>query len=294
MTDAMTDAITDTVTEPVTGAGTPNYSSSHSSPRRWTRSSAAILIAVYLGLALVTQLFLQSYGERYLDSTLVKATAAYALARGLGGAISVVQESTVSAGFVVEGTVAVGQVLRPVSALLEQFSWVMLLSVVSLGVQKLLLLLGVRAGLALFGVALALLGLHWLLTRDRPNGPKTSALGVRLLLMATLVHAAVPLSSALGAASDALLTGRYTRAEAALSDVQRDLRGELGEGERWYERFDPRAVVGRVSAAVSEASAHAIDLMVIFVFQTVLLPLLTLVVLLYLFGSFSWRRLNVD
>ena len=95
-----------------------------------------VAILLYLVLTLATQVFFQQYGTRYLDSALLKATASFALARGLNGIITVVQESSVSAGVIVEGNVAVGQILDPVNDLVEGFSWVMLASIISLAFKN--------------------------------------------------------------------------------------------------------------------------------------------------------------
>ena len=259
----------------------------------WVRSRIFAAVLLYLVLALVTQFGVQQYGEGYLDEALVKATASFAVARGLNGVITVFQESSISAGVVVGGSVAVGQVLDPVNDLIEYFSWVMLFSIVSLGVQKLLLVIGIRAGIALFGLALITLLVRWGLSR------RTGAVSVRpverLLLLAIVVQAAVPLTSSVGrVVSETFLAERYAQAEGAITQVQRDLQSEFGvpvEGEerRWFDRLDPRRFVQTVAARAGEVTTHVIDLIIIFVFETLVMPLLTFVLLLYLLGAFVFR-----
>lgn len=254
----------------------------------WTRNRTAVAIVVYLVLALATQVFFQQYGTRYLDDALLKATASFALARGLNGVITVVQESSVSAGMIVEGNVAVGQILDPVNDLIEGFSWIMLISIVSLGIQKLLIIVGVKAGLVLFGAALVALMIHWVVNQ-RAAG--TSALGYRLLVLAIIVQAVVPLTSSIGAAvSETFLARRYEEAEGAITAVQQDLQAEFGLSEasarRLFERLDPRNLVQTVTQKAAEVTSHVIDLMIVFVFETVVMPLLTLLVLLLTFGIF--------
>ena len=71
-----------------------------------------------------------------------RAVYSFAIAKGLNAIISVIQSSEVSASFIVGATVGVGQVLDPINDLIERFSWIMLASSVSIGIQHLLLLLG--------------------------------------------------------------------------------------------------------------------------------------------------------
>lgn len=263
-----------------------------------------LLIIIYLVLALATQFFFQRYGTEYLDSALIKATASYALARGLNGMITVVQESSVSAGFGVEGNFAVGQVLDPINDLIEHFSWIMLLSVISLGIQKLLVVVGVRAGLVLFAIALSLILLSWFVQQSK-DAPKVIGMGSRekLLVLAIFVQAAIPITSSIGAAvSNTFLESRRATAEAAISTVQQELSTELGagislssEGLRWYERLDPRnfdpgMVVRAMTSKAREMTSHVIDLMIIFIFQTLVMPLLTLWLLVQAFYSVWIRR----
>jgi len=272
-----------------------------------------LLIVIYLVLALATQFFFQRYGTRYLDSALIKATASYALARGLNGVITVVQESSISAGIGVEGNFAVGQVLDPINDLIEHFSWIMLLSVISLGVQKLLVVIGVRAGLVLFATALGLVILGWFIQKseDKPAPVRTGS-REKLLILAIFVQAAIPITSSIGAAvSNTFLESRRASAEAAISVVQRELNAELGAGldtggpstgsedRRWFERLDPRnldlsllepgKIVQAVTSKAGEMTSHVIDLMIVFIFQTLIMPLLTLWLLVQMFYS-VWNR----
>ena len=271
-----------------------------------------LLIVIYLVLALATQFFFQRYGTQYLDSALIKATASYALARGLNGVITVVQESSISVGIGVEGNFAVGQVLDPINDLIKHFSWIMLLSVISLGVQKLLVVLGVRAGLALFAAALGLVLLNWFVQKGEDER-ETYKSGSRekLLILAIFVQAAIPITSSIGAAvSDTFLESRRATAEAAISTVQQELSAELGAGlgagvgtngedRRWFERLDPRnfdlsglepgKIVQAVTDKAGEMTSHVIDLMIVFIFQTLVMPLLTLWLLIQMFYS-VWTR----
>jgi len=83
---------------------------------------------------------LNKQGELYIDRIFKQALATFAVARTLNGLISVAQGTTLAvepAG--IGADFAFGEILDPINDLIEQFSWIMLVSTTSLGIQKLLL-----------------------------------------------------------------------------------------------------------------------------------------------------------
>lgn len=73
------------------------------------------------------------------DQQLKQAAVTFATARLLNGVISVIQGTEVSIQPVGVGvTITAGEILDPVNDLVERFSWVMLASTTSLGIQKLI------------------------------------------------------------------------------------------------------------------------------------------------------------
>jgi hypothetical protein len=77
--------------------------------------------------------------EDYTEGAFTKSVSAFALARGLNMAISALQGTNVSGQVVIGVQVSIGEVLDPVNDMIERFSWVMLVSTVSLGIQKILI-----------------------------------------------------------------------------------------------------------------------------------------------------------
>jgi len=75
-------------------------------------------------------------GESIVDDSLTNAIKVFAVAKGLNGAISLAQGTEINAAVL---TITIGEVLDPINDLVEQFSWVMLASITSLGIQKILL-----------------------------------------------------------------------------------------------------------------------------------------------------------
>ena len=90
-------------------------------------------LTVYLG-------WLDEAGERYTQQGLKRALITYGVARGLNGVISVAQGTELAFEPVGVGiTFTPGQILDPVNDLIERFSWVVLASGASLGVQSVLI-----------------------------------------------------------------------------------------------------------------------------------------------------------
>ena len=75
-------------------------------------------------------------GETIVEDSLSNAVKVFAVAKGLNGAISLAQGTEINAPLL---TISIGEVLDPINDLVEQFSWIMLASITSLGIQKILL-----------------------------------------------------------------------------------------------------------------------------------------------------------
>ena len=75
----------------------------------------------------------------YLDQTLLRATIAYGLCRAANAAVSFLQE--IDFGFQAIGTITLNpfEFLDPINDLVERFSWILLASIASIGIQKFLI-----------------------------------------------------------------------------------------------------------------------------------------------------------
>jgi hypothetical protein len=285
-----------------------------SSPRVF-RAGAAILLAVLIaasaGSALDRYLERNLFGymERragdYLNETTLKAASTYGVVRALNGIVSLLQNSEVSVGIGVQGYVAVGEVLDPVNDLLERFSLVMMVSTASLGIQRVVMEFGSWLGFRLFlSLSLAcLLAALWL-----PEGPSRvfALAGRRLLVFAVVARIVIPAAAVSSSeVFDRFLEERYSKSSAAFFQAHEKVRRErLGPGgdankEQGEEAGDPGwylkqginlgdwNVVPRVKemvGALEDVAQHVVNLIVVFVVQTILLPLVTLWGLAKLFG----------
>jgi hypothetical protein len=223
-----------------------------------------------------------------VDAGLKRALVSFASARALNAVISVVQGTEISAqpmGFGVVFTP--GQVLDPVNDLVESFSNAMLAASVAFGVEKALMLLGsywlVSALLTVAIVAWA----GWSFFSPRPP-----AWLARILLILLMVRFAVPVVT-LG--SD-LLFEKFLSADYAASQQTIDLAagqiektqppvaapaadaGVFDKMKGWLaeRNLDAGARLEALKQAAERITEQIINLIVIFLLQTLVIPLLLL------------------
>ena len=280
------------MSDPVTESPSP--------PRRpWLQIVALVLVAVLAVVPVLDRRAAVNYEDLFQ-----RAIVTFALARTLNGVISAVQGTEVAlqpAGVGV--TLTPGQILDPVNDLVERFSWIMLGATVSLGVQN--VLLEISAWWALQGVVVVLaLWLLVLLWRDGTvsgqgdHSSRTRQILWRSLLVVAFLRFAVPLTLVANEAIyDLFLESRYAESteiiqaagneieaisEAAVADAEPEsveqgmLDSLLGPlKEVWNEASAGAGLAERVAAIQARAGAlieHIIQLSVVFVLQTGLLP----------------------
>ncbi len=253
-------------------------------PRTWLYPLLALALVVMAWTGPLDRL-----AEDQAQAGLKRALATFAAARALNGVISVAQgtEVAVEPGGV-GVTFAPGQILDPVNDLLEQFSTLMLTASVSFGVQNALIAIG---RFWVVSLLLTLVVLTWLLWPWLRGQPAPRLLG-RILVLLVLVRFAVPIASV---GSDSafrwFLTERYERSQAALtlSATQVDQLAApeqpppatLGERvHRWWneasEAMDVSARLDALKEAATRVTEHVIELIVVFLLQTLIVPSLLL------------------
>lgn len=196
------------------------------SSRRMKRLLTSLLIVVVSGamyaLSAVEIPVVDRQSEAYFDSALTGATLAYAATRGVNAVVSVLKESEIDVAPAGVGvTLAAGQILDPIDDMTERLSDVLVMAIVSLGIQR----LGYEIGTALSFKAVAVLLLAfipviWFNLRAHQTLP-------RLLLKACIVFLALrfllPVSSLINdALYQNILQGRIEEAKQGLSIISSD------------------------------------------------------------------------
>jgi hypothetical protein len=267
--------------------------------RKFIISAACLVLVLVAALGIV-----DDYGRDYTDRGFKRALVTFAVARGLNGVISVAQGTEVAiqpAGIGLNFTP--GQILDPVNDLVERFSWVMLASSTSLGIQKVLMgILSSRGFTLLLGATLLFLVV--LLWWRRDAAARMRPLVYRTAIALLLLRFSIPVVALLGEGVFQLfLADQYQTSTAHIEKTAEEIghinrRTEsavsglayetlLDRAKRYYEnaasQMDVQGHIERYKAAAADASEHAINLIVIFVLQTMLFPLLYLWLIVRLF-----------
>jgi hypothetical protein len=263
-------------------------------PRYGWRWAASVILAGVLLLGLSQAL--DQRAATPLDAAFQRALITFAVVRGINAVVSVVQGTEVA---IEPGGVGVvltpGEVFDPVNDLIERFSWIMLASSTSLGAQKVLVEVG-QAPLAQALMAAALAVLAWLIWRAQPSSTRVRALLLRLALLVLYLRFAVPVTVLLSdAIYEGFLAGRYQSSQVALETTREQVQalneadalppgrvdpGLLDRLSQWYDRtagnLNVQARIALYKERLGRATEYIIDLIVVFVLQTVVLPLLFL------------------
>lgn len=259
----------------------------------WTLFALAVTALAVSGVA-------DSLGQDYAASALERAFVTWAVARGLNAVISVAQGTEVAlepGGVGVNLTV--GEVLDPVNDLIERFSSIMLVATSAIGLQNVLLRITGNAGFSiLLGLsAFAALLVIWvpsLAVRERLRG-----FVLRFLLITFLLRFAVPfLVIGSSMVFDRFLAAEQQAATAALRDTTADIEEMTADTEApadpdrgMLQRFtdmvgnslsslNVKERLANLQERASMTTGHVVDLIVIFLLQTIALPLMFLWLLL--------------
>jgi hypothetical protein len=287
--------------------------------RRWAMAGSLLLLVLLSSVTTVDR-----YAEREYAALFQRAFITFALARTLNGLISAVQGTEVAlqpAGVGI--TLTPGEVLDPVNDLVERFSWIMLGATISLGIQQVLLDVGQWWGSR---ALVALVGLLWLWARLRRAAAAGDAAGEVPTVERTLFQAfilvlflrfAVPVAVL---ANEGLyhlfLESRYQQSQQVIESAGADLEqaalpagdaeadpdadaeapglleslGRSLSGTR--DALDFRQRLESVRQRAAEVIEHLIQLSVVFVLQTAILPIAFLWVFLQLGKQISRQVLR--
>lgn len=286
-----------------------------------TRKILVSLIVLFVGILAFTNIFntvliektfihrIDKNADEYLDKTMKKALFTFAIARGINAIISVIQDSDIAISPAGMGiTIAVGEILDPVNDLIERFSWVMLASTTSLGIQRILVNIGRWLGfrVLLSFAMLAILSGIWFPQLFRSN---IKQIGYRLVLAAIAIRFCIP---AVAIATDKIdllfLDAKYSQATQTLEKVRDEIKEDetsvssvpsdtniLAKVRSLFNSIknavNIEEKIQNIKNTVSGYIEYIIDLIVIFILQTIVIPLVILWILIKLFGSIFDKNL---
>lgn len=263
--------------------------------QHWNR---LLIVAISsLAIILAFSFTIDIKGKALIDESFTQAVVVFGSAKALNAVISLAQGTELDLPFV---TVAIGEVLDPINDLVEQFALVMLASMASLGIQKILLSFATSTMYnVILGVSLVMLNI-WLFVRFAKD-ERLRTLFFKVTVVVLFLRFAVPLIGYVNyVAYENFVKPEYnieqlnTKIEGVTDEVSRVNQETITQKEessffnKVAQTFDTSFYSKKVDAyrdAVDNASEYVIDLIIVFIFQTIFLPLLFLFVLYHLVKS---------
>lgn len=245
-------------------------------------------LAIVIALAWIPAL--DSAAAQQVDAGLKRALISFGTARALNAVISVAQGTE----FAIEPAgiglaFKIGEVLDPVNDLVEQFSTLMLAASVSFGIQKVLITIGAHW---LISALLTLVTLCWVAVRFREHSSPGWLSGALVILL--MLRFAVPFATT---GTDLLfrtfLATNYQSSQQMI-DIASGQLGRLNQpapaaGETpgtmdrlkgwWTQEGDMKSRFESLKKIAEQTIDHIIRLIVIFLLQTLVFPVLLLWVL---------------
>ncbi len=296
-----------------------------------TRNSLYTLLMVLIGAIAATGVA-DDVSNDYAEDALKRALATFAVARTLNGVISVAQGTEIALEPGGVGVMLTpGQILDPINDLVERFSSVMLVAASSLGLQIVLLEILSWWVLTVALIASLVVALLVMWSPELRNN-RVIAVIPKIALVLTVIRFALPviiictnfvfqtfLETRHDAASSEL-SASATQIEQISADIETDdprtdseaANADEGAFELptwdevresasrlyssttdWIRSNGVSERIAGLQESASEATSHIIDLIVIFVLQTIIFPVVFLWLFVEAIKALAARSLNV-
>lgn len=229
-----------------------------------------------------------------IEDSFSQAIIVFGSSKALNAAISLAQGTQIDLPFL---TLAIGEVLDPANDLVEQFSFVMLLSLISLGLQKILLNL-VNNSIYDFLLVFSIFGVFlWSFIRFKVN-KNLRKVFFKFVILILFLKFSIPLVSYLNELTyqnfvkqnynieklnDEILVVKDNISKITQDSI--DEKQEKSLFKKISEKFDSdyyKQKIKQYEQSVDKSSEYIISLIIVFIFQTLVLPLCFLFIL-YIF-----------
>lgn len=262
----------------------------------------AVLFIVTIIFSLNQALDISS--KQYIDKAFNRALITFGIAKTLNGVISVAQGTEVAiqpAGIGINLTP--GQILDPVNDLVERFSWIMLASTTSLGIQKVFLTMSVWPAFNNTLIPFISLSLILLFIKTRKYA-QIRILILRLSLLLIILRFAVPIT---GLANESIyhvfLENEYIESTQLLETTALQIdqinehvqshKPDIKKKSVWEsakafyssttEMLDMNKKIEKYKQAANKTTRHIVNLIVVFLFQTLIIPFCFIFIIYALF-----------
>lgn len=239
----------------------------------WDKVLLLIASSFIIYIAIFSQVDIKT--DERIQKSFKQAIGVFASAKALNAVISLVQGTEIGPPGV---NITIGEVLDPINDLVEQFSWVMLAALSSLGIQKILMNIVTCNGFDMI-LIIAVLGANVLyFYKDKFRGKLLFKFAVILVFL----RFCLPFMSY---ANDYIyinyIAQEYNieKSENIVKDTQSNIasfdesKSSLFSTKYYTQKMD------QFEKVLDNASGHIVELIIVFLFQTMLFPLLFLFLL---------------
>ncbi|MGE4382651.1 MAG: hypothetical protein AB7D41_05575 [Arcobacter sp.] len=251
-----------------------------------------LLFFTLIALFLATSFTIDENAKNMINESFKQAIIVFGSAKALNGVISLAQGTELDLPFI---TVAIGQILDPINDLVEQFSLIMLASLVSLGIQKILLNFVTNEIFNYVLFAFIIIFNIWLFKRFTDD-EKLRNIFFRITFILLFLRFSIPMIGYVNNISYnyfvkpqyniETLNENISKVTNDLSKINQETIKQKQEESSFLgkitEKFDSSYYEKRVDDyknAVDNSSEYIIDLIIVFIFQTILLPIAFLYIL---------------
>lgn len=248
-----------------------------------------IFITVILLFVSLLSLFFQvdEHALELYRESFDRAVYSFALAKGLNAVISVIQSSELNVGVFVNVTVGLGELLDPINDLVERFSWIMLASSISIGIQHLLLILGKSLFLkvAFFVASLGVVVTMWV--KKLHNSTAFLLLLKVVFLLLVLRFGTVLFVYTNDALYNNIYADNYENSTSFISEYKNELE-DIQKESKLNSKWD------EFKEDMETFSKKVIKLITMFVVSTIILPIMFLWFLIILLKWIFNMRFDKD
>ena len=269
-----------------------------------------ILLAFFSVSKLFDAFSFDTFGEKYTEEGFTRSLAAFGIAKGLNGLISVVQGTEVAVEPIGVGVILTpGQILDPVNDLIERFSWVMLICTTSLGIQSVLLTMFSSFYFSI-AVAATLVLIALFIWNNKTTSTKLKNILYRFAAFLIILRFFIPLMAITNEGLyKAFLEPTYIESKSQLEQSNTTI-ANLSDNQKinneaidksWYEvmsssidsamdSINVDKYYQQLKAEADNLTGHIIDLIIVFTMQTILFPLIFIWLSMKLIkANFSFR-----
>ena len=260
-----------------------------------------LVIFTLLALCLALSFTIDDNAKKLVDESFKQSVIVFGSAKALNAMISLAQGTQINLPFV---TVAVGEILDPINDLVEQFSLVMLASMVSLGIQKILLNF-VTTDIYNYLLFTSIIIFNFWLFKRFTNDEKIRNLFFKITFILLFLRFAIPMMAYVNEVS----YNYFVKPQYNIEELNKDIlevkdnvskinqetinqKEESSFFNKVMEKFDSSYYEKKVNEykdAVDNSSQYIIDLIIVFIFQTIFLP----IIFLFLLYSFVKSIFNI-